>query len=153
MLFVCYKNILELDKIIIKIKKIWEILNEIIGLMEEEIVEDFPAGTQLEKCIKQFVVNVGKIVKCPLNQQGRNLFFVVTVSGVREMIPLEDSVEMILEDLILAIKKCTKQFVINVVRNVKSRLNQLATSRFIVAHVLTRETEIKVLVRQVINLR
>ena len=64
-----------------------------------------PAGIQKDQqCIGLFAANAEKTVKCLLNRLGINPFFVVTVSGAKEMRNQEDLAEEIPEDLIPAIK-------------------------------------------------
>ena len=118
-----------------------------INLEEKETEKD-------RQCIGLFVVNAEKNVKCLLNRLEINLFFVENALGVREARNREDSAKEILEDLIPAIKKCTKLFVMNVERNARFLSGLQATNRFIVANVLAiREVaKIKVPTKQTNNL-
>jgi hypothetical protein len=87
---------------------------------------------------------VEKTVKYHLNRLVINPFSVMTVLGAREMWNRENSAEKIPEDLIPAIKECTKWFAISAERNAKFLSGPRVTNRFIAANVLARETKIKV---------
>ncbi len=81
-------------------------------------------GTLVDGCTKQPAADAEKNVKYRLNQPVVNLFSAITALETTEVWIQGDLEEGILEDLILTIDGCMKQYVITVETTVRFRFNR-----------------------------